>query len=75
MWGQCAILFLGHQDARFHQKTVRISVSFTGEFSPKFWPEKYDFDLYKEFFAKKMAWFSQILGKKNFQIVRFLFLW
>jgi hypothetical protein len=53
MWGQFAILFFGHQDARFHQKTVRISVSFTGEFSPKFWPEKYDFDLYKEFFTQK----------------------
>ncbi len=37
------------------------SVSFTGEFSLKFRPRKYDFDLYKAFFMGKMTQIRQIL--------------
>jgi hypothetical protein len=38
--------------------------SFTGEFSPKFWPEKNDFDLHIGYFVKKMTQIRQI--SKNF---------
>jgi len=43
-----------------------------GQNFTKFQPEKYDFDLDKGFFMKKMTQMCQILKKKRIQITRFL---
>jgi hypothetical protein len=48
------------------------SVSLTGEFSTKFRPENYDFDLYKGFFMGEKPQSRQISKKRKIKIARFL---
>jgi hypothetical protein len=57
--------FFGHQDARFHQKTVRISASFTGEFSPNF-DLKIMISTYTKNFSPKNGYIEPDFRKKEF---------